>query len=48
VFARVAEIAENENFSFAADPRGIGFAFHRAGTPANENTQPLRGRVFLE
>jgi hypothetical protein len=24
-----------------ADPRGIGFAFHRAGTPKSKMTQPF-------
>jgi hypothetical protein len=24
-----------------ADPRGIGFAFHRAGTPKNKTNQPF-------
>jgi len=37
---RGAEPAEITFFSFAVDPRGIGFAFHRAGTTANENHQP--------
>jgi len=30
-FAQGAEVAEKKYHFFSADPRGIGFAFHRAG-----------------
>jgi len=38
---KVAEIAEVLFFLLFADPGGIGFAFHRAGTPKSKMTQPF-------
>jgi len=41
IHRRAAESAEPLFFLLFADPRGIGFAFHRAGTPKSKTTQPF-------
>jgi len=35
-FAQGAKFAEEKYIFFSADPRGIGFAFHRAGRAENK------------
>jgi membrane-bound inhibitor of C-type lysozyme len=35
-FAQGAKFAEGKYIFFSADPRGIGFAFHRAGRAENK------------
>jgi hypothetical protein len=37
-FARDAEFAERKYIFFSADPRGIGYAFHRAGRPEKKRS----------